>query len=964
MSSTTIDFPPFRLDLRAEQLTRAGTPIPLRPKTYAVLRYLAERPGALVTKRELLDAVWGGVAVTEDVVRLCAREVRAALGDDRTAPRFIETVPRRGYRFVARLADALPAERTQPMSGTHALPAHDWIVGREAERSEIASWLVAAQDGRRQIGFISGEVGIGKTTLVDVALRDLERTHGRYLRVARGHCVEHYGGGAPYLPVLEAIAALRREHDGADVDATLQRHAPDWLMRATGTSPRSPSDTTHAADTHEHTLQMLAACIAALAEQAFVVLVLEDVHWSDYSTLDLVSVLAQRREAARLLVLCTFRPADAIAGGHPVVAVERELLRKRLCREMALGGLDAAQLGRYLAARFASAPLPPELLPLLIERSDGNPFLATVLVDELLASGMLVESGAGLELRGGDALRTMVPDSLRAALEPQLDRLSADESRVLETASVAGNEFAAHAIAAVAGAGSALADVEVAEQLCDRLARRHHVLRECGEATWPDGTTSARYAFRHALYRQVVDRRLTPAQRRRLHQSIGERIEAAYGGRTQEVAGVLAAHFDASHDVARAIRYHGEAAAEAGSRHAYREVRYHLQSGVDLLGALPETPERLRIEIELLEQLGWTLIAIESWGSEEASRAFDRMRQLAERLDAPALRLRAMEGLRSGHTMRAEYASARAVCEATMALAEQLDDRKATGAAHVDLGSVLMHLGELEEAHRHARSAPPLVGRTGLHGISARVLLSGACAYLGRVAEAHAWSDDAVACSVDAGVPYWSAFAPMYAASSIVHLGDAARTRPLAAAGLRLAEERGFASLRIKASMLLGWCDAQEGRAEEGCAALRAGLADFLASGERISTTSWQTLLVGAYLARGDVASASALLDEAFAFVESTGERLLEHELHRLRGDCLLATAAGGHEEAAISHFERAIALAAERKASVFELRAAVSLLRVRGAVARDRVVRLVDRFTGENDCIDARAARAALRGR
>src|SRR5262249_9815853 len=156
-------------------------------------------------------------------------------------------------------------------------------------------WLVAAQDGRRQIGFISGEVGIGKTTLVDVAVRDLERTHGRGLRVARGQCVEHYGGGAPDLPVLETMPALRPEHHGADVDATLQRHAPDWLLRATGTLPRGASDTTHAADTHEHTLQMLAACIAALAQQTFVVLVLEDVHWSDYSTLDLVSVLAQRR---------------------------------------------------------------------------------------------------------------------------------------------------------------------------------------------------------------------------------------------------------------------------------------------------------------------------------------------------------------------------------------------------------------------------------------------------------------------------------------------------------------------------------------------------------------------------------------------------------------------------------------------------------------------------------------------
>src|SRR5262249_48947592 len=154
---------------------------------------------------------------------------------------------------------------------------------------------------------------------------------------------------------------------------------------------------------------------------------------------------------------------------------------------------------------------------------------------------------------------------------------------VLEAASVAGPEFAAHAVAAVAPAGDELADVEVVEQLCDGLARRQDIVRECGEAVWPDGTISARYAFRHVLYQQVVDQHLKPSLRRRLHQAIGERLEAAYAGRTQEVASVLAAHFDRSRDLERAIRYHGDAADQAGSRAAYRESCFHLHAALDLL---------------------------------------------------------------------------------------------------------------------------------------------------------------------------------------------------------------------------------------------------------------------------------------------------------------------------------------------------------------------------------------------
>jgi predicted ATPase len=232
------------------------------------------------------------------------------------------------------------------------------------------------------------------------------------------------------------------------------------------------------------------------------------------------------------------------------------------------------------------------------------------------------------------------------------------------------------------------------------------------------------------------------------------------------------------------------------------------------------------------------------------------------------------------------------------------------------------------------------------------------------VAESYARCDEAVACGATAGIPYWTAFSTTYAAGSIIHLRDAARTRGLAAEGFRLAAERGFASLRIKASILLGWCDVLEGRAEQGRGAIQTGLADFLADGERTSATNWQTMLAGAHLACGDLARANQVLDDAFAFVESTGERLLEHELHRLRGECLLAAAsnARGGAQAASEHFERAIAIAAARNAILFELRAAVSLLRVRRAAARDRVARLVERFTGDDDCVDARLAREALR--
>jgi predicted ATPase len=331
------------------------------------------------------------------------------------------------------------------------------LVGRERERAEIAEWFGAAASGTRRIGFVTGEAGIGKTTIVDAVLRDLRRAAGADLRIGRGQCVEQFGGGEPYLPVLEAITMLARGPDRPTVETSLRDHAPEWLLGLMGLLEDGKGEPT--ASTPEHTLHRLAATLEALAVEIPLVLVLEDLHWSDYSTLDLVSMLAQRRESARLLVVCTLRPAEAIVSNHPVASVKRELMRKGLSREILLAGLSPADVRRYLAVRFGAADLPENLLPLLVDRSEGNPFFLVALVDHLLERRLLTESADGWELReASETLRTAVPDSLRALIEPRLEALTEDERHVLAAGSVAGLEFAADVVARAAPQGSDLAD--------------------------------------------------------------------------------------------------------------------------------------------------------------------------------------------------------------------------------------------------------------------------------------------------------------------------------------------------------------------------------------------------------------------------------------------------------------------------------------------------------------------------
>jgi predicted ATPase len=692
--------------------------------------------------------------------------------------------------------------------------------------------------------------------------------------------------------------------------------------------------------------------------------VLEDVHWSDYSTLDLLSVLAQRREPARLLVLCTLRPADAIAHAHPVTNVKRELLRRGLCSEIPLGGLAGTDVARYLAARFPVAKLPGDLLPLLIARSDGIPFFVVALVDHLIERGMLFEGESGWELSGGHALSTAIPEGFRAIIEPRLERLTADEMFVLEVASVSGSEFVAQAVASLARDGSELRDVEFVEQLCDGFARRQELLRENGEVHWPDGTTGARYAFRHAHYQQVIYQRIAPSRRRRLHQAIGERLETGYAGRTEEIASALAAHFEHSGDAERGVRYHGQAAARARSRFAYQETRLHVEAALLLINAQPETADQLRRQIPMLDDLGWASFAHKGWGDEGAAHAFAQMRDIAERAGGSEERFAAMQGELIVHTMRGEYAIAKRKGAELMRLAEQAGDRQAILNFTPVIGATSMHLGDAEAALAIcergialAELLPPSI-----QSVGCRTLRAAALIHLGLVARARATIQEAITLSDESGIQFLRAHTANYVAMLHSQLRDVPMARAFAEQAEQISSEHGFSVLQTTATLYRGWCDVQQGRIAEGIEALQTSLDAYLASGQRISTSAYCATVAEGYLAAGDARRANEVLEAALQFVAETGECHSEHEIHRLQGECLLM---GGADRAgrarAIAHFERALSLAAQQKGLLFELRAASSLFRVEPRSARERLSKLLARFTSEDDCADVREAAELL---
>jgi tetratricopeptide (TPR) repeat protein len=582
----------------------------ITPKAFAVLHYLAEHRGQLVTKDALLERVWSEAVVGDAVLKVCIREIRQVLGDRVGAPRFVETVHRRGYRFVADVSDVDPRpERGEtPERGRAGAaswgsarargPAH--FVGRDPVLDRLQAGLDAAWREKRQVMFVTGEPGIGKTGVAEAFL-DRVAADAR-VWVAQGQCVEAYGTREPYLPVLDALGRLCREAGGDWLVALLRRHAPTWLVQMPWLldgADRVALERELLGATRDRMLREMAVAVEALTAEAPLVLILEDLHWSDAATVDLISLLARRREPARLLLVGTYRPVDLIVSQHPLKDVKLELQAQGRCQELSLELLGEEAVGDYLRGRFGGHAFPPELASVINRRTEGNPLFMVSVVDDLAARGLIAQSDGRWQLRSGlDEVEVSVPESLRQMIERRFGQLGADEQAILAAGSAAGMEFAAPSVAAALGRTT----VEI-EEHCDALARRQLFVRVLGAREWPDGTMASRYGFMHALHRTAVYQAVSPARRRELHQAIGEREEAGHGDRAADIAGPLAAQFEQAGDHRRAVRYLRQAAETAAQRHANAEAVGYAGHALDLAGRLP-ADERVDVRLGVLRQLG------------------------------------------------------------------------------------------------------------------------------------------------------------------------------------------------------------------------------------------------------------------------------------------------------------------------------------------------------------------------
>ena len=615
MDAQILVFGSYHLDLSREQLRRGQDVAPLTNKAFAVLRYLVEHADQLVTRDALMQAVWPDTYVSEAALTVCIHELRQALDDRAQAPRFIETLRGRGYRFLAATARV-------PMAASSSPPQAAALVGREAELRQLHQSLDKALQGERQVGFITGEAGIGKTALLEAFLSQMPGDAS--VLIGHGQCIEQYGAGEAYLPLLEAFGRLCRAADGQALVDFLQREAPSWLLQMPGLLAPDAFDVLQrrvGGATRERMLRELAEALERLTAERPFVLVLEDLHWSDRATLDWLAYVARRRDRARLLILGTYRPVETIVQAHPLRQATQELKRQRQCWELLLDYLSDADVAAYVAQRFGASALPPAFAQALHQQSSGNPLFMIALIEDMIDKGALEQRSPGLAGRRDalDVAAMQTPESLRQLIEAQFERLSLPEQEILEAASVAGIDFSTAAVAAGAGATA-----DEVERCCAGLSRSRQFLQAKGMSEWPDGAASARFGFIHALYQEVLYNRVSAGRRVNMHGLIGARLETGYGARAKEIATELAMHFTRGRDVSRAVRYLQSAGENALQRSAHHEAIAHLQQALDLLLTLPQTPERDQRELLLLSLLGPAFVVTQGYAAPEAAAIYER----------------------------------------------------------------------------------------------------------------------------------------------------------------------------------------------------------------------------------------------------------------------------------------------------------------------------------------------------
>jgi DNA-binding winged helix-turn-helix (wHTH) protein len=838
-------FAPFRIDLAGRSLWRDEARVPLTHKAFDLLRVLVDRAGHVVSKETLMDVVWPNTHVHPDNVKVLIGEIRRALADDPVRPRYIRSIVKRGYVFIAPVVEA-PVD----LSTTPVLPI---FVGREREMDALVAAFDAVWESDRRVVFVTGESGIGKTALCEAFLR-LAVTR-RAMRATWSQCLNTAVPAEPYYPLLDALTRLARSAGDELVGSILAKQAPSWLTHLPALAEEQWRAMAGARVTSAaRMLREIVMALEALAEDLPLVLWLEDLHWADPATVDVIASLAQRRDPAKLLLLATMRAPETVPGAAALRRAQADLLAHGGAMEIRLHPLGNDEIARYLDLRLGG-DVARRATSVLGRSTSGHPLFLATAVDHLVRKGHIAEAHDGWRLTmQQNTLEAAIPASLAGIVTHELDELAADEREAIEAASVVGVEFslwlAAHA---------ANVDELALEPVLEVLARRETFIVREGVTDLAGGLVSPLYRFKHGLYQEIVVEHASAAMRTEAHTRVALAMERLFAGREQDVACDLAFHFHGAGDHARAARYLRLAAANAMKRYAAREAVALLHGAVKHASHLPDD-QRVDLELPLMLELGQAQFT--HGEAEQAAMTWTRLARRAEEQRRPNERLRGLIALTETYAGSSRDKSLVYMREIAAAAPLAMDRALAASAA-IRAGIIeLMFMGWSDETADRCAEAWRSVPRTESdehRSLAIRLLLVQNL----RTAYASVWTTGRrlLPLALRSGDITDCIYCYFGLSMAALHLGRWGDARDMATEGTGIAEKAGSARLAVTMRLMQAWVALEAQRWDE---ARVLSLADrALSESAGWPNTMQMSLLFcgAAALGRGDLDDAAADLE-------------------------------------------------------------------------------------------------------
>jgi len=946
-----IRFVGFELDEANARLSCDGAAVALAPTPFMLLCELARQPGSLLSKDALLDAVWGHRFVSESVLKTAISDLRMALGDVPRQPRFIETVSRRGYRFIA-MPSPTPLA---PMSSSREPEADGQptpFVGRVASLARLQRAWAEAQGGQRAVLWLAGEPGIGKTTLIEHFVAGLEG-----VTCARGHCVEHFGTGEPYLPVLEAISGLCR------VDPTLpsllRAVAPTWLFQLPWLSTAQERDALRHELTGvgpERMLREMGELLERYTEQRPLLLVTEDLHWSDRATIQLIDYIARRRGRIRLMWLASFRVAEVVALEHPLSSLRHELRLQRLCEEVLLDPFSETEIADYVAAHSVSLARDEGFVRALHDRTDGVPLFVSSLLREVMDRS---DDDTTVEAR---LANQAVPENLAVIIDHYIAKLGREERDLLSAAAICRGDFRVETLSLALEC-----DLAALAHACEELVRGRMWLTRSRTADAGDASALP-YSFRHALLRQVLYDRTPVSLRVQLHRQVGVALERERSCGVAVAASELAMHFERARQPMIALRYYAEAAETALSHFSPASTVGLTQQALILLQQVPGGPERDALEITLTTLQG--VAAFQTLGvGDQAADAFERAYALLAAVPEHPMRGRLVHGFGYLLSLRGDYAHALAVAERAEALSCGSNDPLLMLAACFIYGEVFHLQGRTQDARRWIERALAIaeqldIRASEIFAADAQVTLLGMLAIellrSGSLVQGRSCLQRARLRAQALRQPMTRLVIGWQEVLFEVRMGNTLRVAALADDMRMLVDEHSLALGHAPCRWWRGWADARGGSPGDGYRSIRAAFEEHAGLGMRSGTSEVLGYAAEAMLLAGDCDTAKAELEEALRVADELGERVYLPQLFLL--DAAIARAQGCPYASGVA-VRRSVQEARAQGAPWLELLALVELCEQYDATDQERqaLVALVEQLPEAEGSEQMKRARLLL---